>query len=111
MLSETPQSANPNVHTPLAAITLLGEEPFVLGREALMDSAELAGDRRAGIETIAVILGYRRTRRIGATVMLLSTVFLVGIESGIVGRAAALAMLLSLTNGHAPFLDSTPPDL
>lgn len=70
---------------------------FVLGREALMDSAELAGDRRAGLKTIAALLGYRRTRRIGATVMLLSTLFLVGIERGIIGRVAALTMLLSLT--------------
>ena len=70
---------------------------FVLGREALMDSDELVGDRRAGIETIAAIFGYRRTRRIGVTVMLLSAVFLVGIERGGIGRIAALAVLLSLT--------------
>lgn len=70
---------------------------FVLGREILMDSDELEGDRRAGIETIASILGCRRTRQIGVIVMVLSTVFLVVIELGSVGRGAALAMLLSLT--------------
>lgn len=59
---------------------------FVLGREALMDSDELAGDRRSGIETIAGILGCSRTRRIGAIVMLLSAALLVGIERGSIGR-------------------------
>jgi len=70
---------------------------FVLGREALMDSDELVGDRRAGLRTIASILGCRRTRRISAIVMVLSAVFLLGIERGSIGRIAALAMLLSLT--------------
>jgi 4-hydroxybenzoate polyprenyltransferase len=70
---------------------------FVLGREALMDSDELVGDRQAGIKTIAAIFGCHRTRRIGAIVMLFSAVFLVGIERGSVGRIAALAALFSLT--------------
>jgi 4-hydroxybenzoate polyprenyltransferase len=70
---------------------------FVLGREALMDSDELVGDRRSGIETIAGILGCSRTRRIGAIVMLLSAALLVGIERGTIGRIVALATLLSLT--------------
>ena len=70
---------------------------FVLGREALMDSDELVGDRQAGIETIAAIFGCRRTRRIGAMVMLLSSLLLVGIERGSIGRIAALATLFSLT--------------
>ena len=62
-----------------------------------MDSDELVGDRRAGLNTIASILGCRRTWRIGTIVMVLSAVLLVGIERGSIGRIAALAMLLSLT--------------
>lgn len=69
---------------------------FVLGREALMDSDELVGDRLSSIETIAAILGCCRTRRIGAVLMLLSAALLLGIERGSVGRIAALTTLLSL---------------
>ncbi len=70
---------------------------FVLGREALMDSDELVGDSAFGMETIAAILGGRRTRQIGMTVMVSSAVLLVGIERGSIGRIAATATLLSLT--------------
>jgi 4-hydroxybenzoate polyprenyltransferase len=69
---------------------------FVLGREALMDSDELVGDRRSGIETIAGILGGKRARIIGTTVMLVSAVLLVGIERGNIGRIAAVATLAAL---------------
>lgn len=69
---------------------------FILGREALMDSDELAGDRQAGLKTIAALLGSHRTQRIAAAVMFLSTVFLFEIERAGVGRIAALAMLFSL---------------
>jgi hypothetical protein len=45
VLSETPQSAKPNVHTPLAAITLLGEEPkkgcLSIGHGVLRLAAEI----------------------------------------------------------------------
>lgn len=70
---------------------------FVFGREALMDSDEAAGDLRAGIETIAVIAGRRRTWQIGAVVMLVSAAFLPAIERGSVRRIVAVCTLLSLT--------------
>jgi 4-hydroxybenzoate polyprenyltransferase len=69
---------------------------FVLGRETLMDAEELVGDRLAGLETIAAVLGYRRTRRIGATAMLLSTIVLVVAARSSAGRFVAAMMLLSL---------------
>jgi geranylgeranylglycerol-phosphate geranylgeranyltransferase len=71
---------------------------FVLGREALMDSDEQVGDRRAGLKTIATILGCRQTRRIGAIAMLLPAVFLAGVVRGSLGRIMALAALVSLTS-------------
>jgi 4-hydroxybenzoate polyprenyltransferase len=61
-----------------------------------MDADELVGDRLAGLETIAAVLGYRRTRRIGVIVMLLATIGLVALARSSAGRIAAIAMLLCL---------------
>jgi len=69
---------------------------FVFGRETFMDAEELVGDRLAGLKTIAAVLGYRRTRRIGVAVMLLSTIYLVAVARSSPGRIAAAAMLFSL---------------
>jgi len=69
---------------------------FVFGRETLMDAEELIGDRRAGLATIAAVLGYRRTWGIGLTIMFLSTIGLMVVARSNVGRTAAAAMLLSL---------------
>jgi len=54
---------------PIAGYITLG--CFVLGREALMDGLEARGDARAGMRTIAVRLGAKRTATIGRIVMCL----------------------------------------
>lgn len=69
---------------------------FVFGRETLMDAEELIGDRLAGLATIAAVLGYRRARGIGVTVMFLSTIGLVAVARSNAGRIAATVMLLCL---------------
>jgi 4-hydroxybenzoate polyprenyltransferase len=69
---------------------------FVLGREVLMDADELLGDAKAGIRTIASILGGRRTARIGATLMLASAAVLVALVHGRAATSAAVATLVSL---------------
>ena len=61
---------------------------FVLGREVWMDADELKGDTRAGIRTIAAILGGRRTAGIGTTLMLASGA---GVVAAVHGRTAILA--------------------
>lgn len=82
------------VSCPLFSYVTLG--CFVFGRETLMDAEELVGDRRAGLETIAAVLGYRRASRIGVAVMFLSTGGLVAVARSSAGRIAASAMLLCL---------------
>lgn len=69
---------------------------FVLGREVLMDSGELAGDSEAGVRTIAAILGGRRTARMGGALMLLSAAALAAAVRGGGATAAAIAALVSL---------------
>jgi 4-hydroxybenzoate polyprenyltransferase len=69
---------------------------FVLGREVLMDADELQGDAKAGIRTIASILGGRGTARIGATLMLASAAVLVALVHGLAATLAAATTLLSL---------------
>ena len=69
---------------------------FVLGREGLMDAAELRGDTKAGIRTIAAVLGGRRTARIGATLMLASAAVLVALVRGHTAILAAVATFVSL---------------
>jgi 4-hydroxybenzoate polyprenyltransferase len=61
-----------------------------------MDSDELAGDTKAGIRTLAAILGQRRTMRGGATLMFLSAAVVSGIVRGPVARCAAMATLALL---------------
>jgi geranylgeranylglycerol-phosphate geranylgeranyltransferase len=69
---------------------------FVLGREVLMDADELQGDTRAGVRTIAAILGGRQTARIGETFMLASAVVLIVLVRGGTAVLAAVATLVSL---------------
>jgi 4-hydroxybenzoate polyprenyltransferase len=69
---------------------------FVLGREVLMDAAELRGDTKAGIRTIAAVLGGRRTARIGATLMLASAAVLVALVRGHTAILAAVATFVFL---------------
>lgn len=69
---------------------------FVLGREILMDSDKFIGDRLSGLRTIAVVLGCNRARRIGTTLMFLSTACVVAMARGSVGKLAAVAALVSL---------------
>ena len=69
---------------------------FVLGREMLMDSEEVVGDRRAGLETIAVVLGCKRARKIGTTLMFVSAICVVAIARGEMDRVAAVCALISL---------------
>ncbi|MGD0778410.1 MAG: UbiA family prenyltransferase [Candidatus Solibacter sp.] len=69
---------------------------FVLGREIFMDADELQGDAKAGIRTIASILGGRGTARIGTTLMLASAVALVALVHGRAATLAAAATLVSL---------------
>jgi geranylgeranylglycerol-phosphate geranylgeranyltransferase len=66
---------------------------FVLGREVWMDADELQGDTKAGIRTIAAILGGRRTARIGITLMLASSV---GLVAAVRGRTAILAAVATV---------------
>jgi 4-hydroxybenzoate polyprenyltransferase len=69
---------------------------FVLGREVLMDADELPGDSRAGVRTIAAVLGRRRAARIGATLMILSAAVLVAVVRGRIETLAAIGALVCL---------------
>jgi len=69
---------------------------FVLGREVLMDSEELPDDSRAGMRTIAVILGPRRVAGMGQSLMLLAAASLVVIVHGSLAKSASAVTLVSL---------------
>jgi 4-hydroxybenzoate polyprenyltransferase len=69
---------------------------FVAGREAVMDADELNGDRRAGIETIAAMLGASRSRRMGVALMVMAAGGLLATVNGSAGRIAAATALASL---------------
>ncbi len=69
---------------------------FVLGREIFMDSDEIAGDRDAGIPTIAVLVGQVPAWWIGAGVMIMSATGIVLITGGRIGKPAAQAALVSI---------------
>jgi 4-hydroxybenzoate polyprenyltransferase len=69
---------------------------FVFGREVLMDSDELPGDSRAGMRTIAAVLGTRRTAGIGQAVMLLAAGSLAALVHGRMAISAAALTLVSL---------------
>jgi 4-hydroxybenzoate polyprenyltransferase len=70
---------------------------FVFGREVLMDSDELAGDSRAGLHTIAWILGRQWTTRVGITFMLAAAAVTVAIVRGpfVTGTAAGVLIILA----------------
>jgi 4-hydroxybenzoate polyprenyltransferase len=69
---------------------------FVVGREALMDADELRGDLRAGLITVAAILGCDRTKRIGIGIMAMSLAGTCVVAGGWFARTAAVTSLLSL---------------
>jgi geranylgeranylglycerol-phosphate geranylgeranyltransferase len=69
---------------------------FVLGREVLMDADELQGDTKAGVRTIAAMLGGHWAARIGVTLMLASAAILVALVRGRIAILAAVATLASL---------------
>ena len=66
---------------------------FVLGREVLMDAEELPGDSRAGIRTIAAVLGAGRAAGMGQCLMLLAAGWLMAIVHGTVARSASTVTL------------------
>lgn len=69
---------------------------FVLGREILMDGAELSGDLKGGARTIAAMLGQRPSMRIGSTLMLASAAVLAAIVRGRLAGFTAVATLVTL---------------
>lgn len=69
---------------------------FVLGREILMDAHEIAGDRQAGLRTVAEALGPSKTRRLGAAMMIASLAWLNFVAPGILGKTLAILSLASL---------------
>lgn len=69
---------------------------FVLGREILMDANEIAGDRQAGLRTVAEALGPSNTRRLGAAMMIASLAWLNFVAPGILGKTLAILSLASL---------------
>ena len=69
---------------------------FIFGREMLMDADEVAGDRMAGMRTIAAVAGARVARGAGAVIMVLALVSLNLVARGLVGRVAAACSVVSL---------------
>ena len=69
---------------------------FIAGREAFMDSNEIEDDRRAGMATIAAVIGETRTKRIATCIMALSMAVLAAVAAGGIAKAAAIAALVSL---------------
>ena len=69
---------------------------FVLGREMLMDSEEFVGDRLAGMETIAAVLGRKRARKAGTILMFVSASCVVALARNDMDRIAAVSALITL---------------
>jgi 4-hydroxybenzoate polyprenyltransferase len=69
---------------------------FIIGREALMDSNEIRGDRSAGMVTVAVVLGPTLAKWSGIWAMAFSMAALVAITSGGPARAWAAIAFISL---------------
>lgn len=68
---------------------------FFAGRELVIDSGEIDADRRAGLRTLAVVIGRKRGLQIGWLVML-SGFAVLAIESDSVGQLMAICGLLIL---------------
>ena len=62
---------------------------FVTAREVLMDAHEVAGDERAGMRTIASVMGPGLAWRVSAVAMVLALVALNFTARGVAGRVAA----------------------
>lgn len=69
---------------------------FVFGRETVMDAHEIAGDRQAGLKTIAVALGQSDARWLGAAMMIVALACLNFVARGVVGRTSAILSVSSL---------------
>jgi 4-hydroxybenzoate polyprenyltransferase len=70
---------------------------FVLGREMLMDSHELPGDSKAGLRTIAAVLGPCKTMGIGTTLMIVAAVSLAALAHGRLATMTSAVTLVFLT--------------
>ncbi len=69
---------------------------WIIGREMLMDANEMEGDRQAGMTTTAVVLGQARARQLGAAMMLVATMCLIGVAQGLFGKSMAILSIMSL---------------
>lgn len=70
---------------------------FIFGREMLMDANEMAGDRNAGLVTLAAAMGQRWSRGMGACLMAAALAWLTVASESVVGRsAAALSFVMIL---------------
>lgn len=69
---------------------------FIVGRETLMDSNEMRGDRSAGMVTVAVLFGETCTKWAGVWAMALSMAVFVAVSGGGMARVSAVIGLVSL---------------
>jgi len=69
---------------------------YILGREILMDANEIAGDRLAGMKTVAVVMGQGDARWLGVVMMVVSLTCLNLVARGVVGRTSAVVSAVSL---------------
>jgi geranylgeranylglycerol-phosphate geranylgeranyltransferase len=69
---------------------------YILGREILMDANEIAGDRLAGMKTVAVVMGQGDARWLGVVMMVVSLTCLNLVAKGVVGRTSAVVSAVSL---------------
>lgn len=69
---------------------------FVTARETLMDAHEMAGDARAGMRTMAALLGRARARWMSAVVMVLALAALNFTARGVAGRVAAMISVAAI---------------
>jgi 4-hydroxybenzoate polyprenyltransferase len=69
---------------------------WIVGRETLMDAHEIEGDRKAGMMTPAVALGQVHARRLGVAIMIVATMWLIGVARGLFGKSLAIVSIMSL---------------
>jgi 4-hydroxybenzoate polyprenyltransferase len=69
---------------------------FIFGRETLMDAHEIADDQRAGMRTMAILLGQPEARQLGAVMMILSLAGLNLLARGVLGKTLAILSVASL---------------
>ena len=69
---------------------------FVTAREMLMDAHEVAGDRRAGMRTIAAVMGPELAWRVSAVAMVVAMAALNFTARGVAGRVAAAVSVTTI---------------